>query len=71
MVTIKGKDFEVKGKLIGINPGSTSMYFQFPNGVEIELPRPSQVLQQQVTAVGLHRLQDAEIDLVKGTVTVK
>jgi len=63
MLELVTNGLELKGKLIGFDPGSTNMYMKFANNMTVEVENPPADLLIYMRTIGLHKLQNAKIDL--------
>jgi hypothetical protein len=69
MTTLKTRDFESKGKLIGFQAGSEQIIFDFVGGITIEIKHPSTAMTTTLTQLGLQGLSDAEINFATSSIT--
>jgi len=63
MLTIKTPNCEIKGDLIGFNPGTNNLVVDLKDGITVDIARPQEQLLNTIRQVGLHKLGNATFDL--------
>ena len=64
MFTIKARNFEVKGNIVGFDPGSENLLVTFEPNILIEFKNPAPSVLVELRQAGLVRLKNAELNFM-------